>query len=172
MPVNKIWVLAEAFEGKALTITLELLTAARSLASTVEAFTWGGDTESFAPELGKYGATKVYTTGDIGKALPGPAVGAALAAALQGGDAPDAILVPATYDGRDIAARVSVKLDRPVLTNVVGLTEEGGSLVSEHAIFGGTQILTAKFPTEAPGIFVIRAKSFAAEEGGGGSPEI
>src|SRR3954463_7587853 len=106
MPVNKIWVLAEAFEGKPLSITLELLTAARNLASSVEAFTWGGDTEAFAPELGKYGATKVYTAGDIGNALPGSAVGAALAAKLQDGDSPDALLVPATYDGRDIAARV------------------------------------------------------------------
>src|SRR5437763_2559198 len=136
MPVNKIWVLAEAFEGKPLTISLELLTAARNLGSTVEAFTWGGDTDTFAPELGKYGATKVYTAGDIGQALPGAAAGAALAAHIESGDAPDAILVPATYDGRDIAARVSAKLDRPVLTNVVGLTEEGGSLVTEHAIFG------------------------------------
>src|SRR4051812_49550095 len=130
MPVNKIWVLAEAFEGKPLTISLELLTAARSLGSTVEAFTWGGDTDAFAPELGKYGATKVYTAGDISQSLPGTAVGAALAAHIQSGDGPDAILVPATYDGRDIAARLSVKLDRPVLTNVVGLTEQGGALVS------------------------------------------
>jgi electron transfer flavoprotein alpha subunit len=172
MPVNKIWVLAEAFEGKPLTITLELLTAARGLASTVEAFTWGGDTESFAPELGKYGATKVYTVGDIGDALPGAAVGAALAATIDGGDAPDALLVPATYDGRDIAARVSVKLNRPVLTNVVGLSEEGGSLVSEHAIFGGAEIVKAKFTASPPGIFVIRAKSFAPEESGGGAPEV
>ena len=172
MPVNKIWVIAEAFEGKPLTISLELLTAARGLASTVEAFTWGGDTESFAPELGKYGATKVYTVGDIGQAMPGTAVGAALAAALGGGEAPDAILVPATYDGRDIAARVSAKLDKPVLTNVVGLSEEGGSLVSEHAIFGGSEIVKAKFTASAPGIFVIRAKSFAAEESGGGAPSV
>src|SRR4051812_19436147 len=171
MPVNKIWVLAEAFEGKPLTISLELLTAARSLGSTVEAFTWGGDTESFAPTLGQYGATKVYTAGDIGQNLPGAAVGAALAQHIQT-EAPDAILIPATYDGRDIAARVSAKLDRPVLTNVVGLREDGGALVSEHAIFGGAQIVNAKFTADAPGIFVIRAKSFVAEEGGGGSPEV
>ena len=29
MPVNRIWVIAESFEGKPLTISLELLTAAR-----------------------------------------------------------------------------------------------------------------------------------------------
>ena len=83
------------------------------------------------------------------------------------GSGPDAVLLPATYDGRDIAGRLSVKLDRPVLTNVVGLSEADGGLVSQHAIFGGAEILTAKFTAEGPGIFVIRAKSFAAEPSGG-----
>ena len=172
MPVNRIWVIAESFEGKPLTISLELLTAARSLGSTVEAVVWGGDGEAVAGQLGAYGATKVYNVGDIGQHLPGVAVGSALAEAIKGGDAPDAILVPTTYDGRDIAGRLSAKLDKPVLTNIVGLAESGGKLVSEHAIFGGNQILHAGFTADGPGIYVIRAKSFAAEESGGGAPEV
>src|SRR3954471_4805869 len=135
MPVNRIWVLAESFEGKPLTISLELLTAARSLGSTVEAVVWGADGEAVAGQLGAYGATKVYNAGDIGQNLPGVAVASALADTITGGDAPDAILVPTTYDGRDIAGRLSVKLDKPVLTNIVGLSESGGALVSEHAVF-------------------------------------
>ena len=87
--------------------------------------------------------------------------------AVASGGGPDAVLFPATYDGRDIAGRLSVKLDRPVLTNVVGLTAGDGGLVSEHAIFGGSQVLTAKFTGEGPEIFVVRAKSFAAEPSGG-----
>ena len=59
--------------------------------------------------------------GDLGGALPGVPVAAAMAALIEGGNAPDAILIPATYDGRDIAGRLSAKLDRPVLTNVTGL---------------------------------------------------
>ena len=117
-------------------------------------------------------ATKVHNAGDIGQQLPGVAVGGALAALISGGDVPDAILIPATYDGRDIAGRLSVKIDRPVLTNVVGLAEDGGRLVSEHAIFGGNQILKAAPTAGGPGIYVVRAKSFAAEESGGGAPEI
>jgi electron transfer flavoprotein alpha subunit len=172
MPVNRIWVVAESFDGKPITTTLELLTAARGLGSTVEAVTWGADAEAVATELGKYGATKVYNAGDIGQQLPGVAVAAAMAEVIKGGDTPDAILVPTTYDGRDIAGRLSVKLDKPVLTNVVGLSEQGGKLVSEHAIFGGNQILHADFATDAPGIFVVRAKSFGVEESGGGAPEV
>jgi len=171
MPIDKIWVLAESFDGKALPVTLELLTGARDLAGTVEAFTWGADTDAVAPQLGAHGATAVYTTGDIGPALPGVPVAAAMAAQIRAGNSPDAILVPATYDGRDVAGRLSAGIDRPVLTNVVGLSDEGW-LVSEHAIFGGSQVLKARFTGEAPGIFVIRAKSFAAEESGGAAPEV
>jgi electron transfer flavoprotein alpha subunit len=172
MAVDKIWVIAESFEGKALPVTLELLSKARELAGTVEAVTWGGDADAIASQLGAYGASKVYSAGDIGSALPGVPVAAALAAQIQGGNTPDAILIPATYDGRDIAGRLSARIDRPVLTNVVGLSEDAGRLVSEHGIFGGTEILKAAFTGEKPGIFVVRAKSFAAEEGGAATPEV
>ena len=77
--------------------------------------------------------------------LPGPAVAAAIAAQIGGGNAPDAILVAQTYDGRDIAGRLSARIDRPVLTNIVGLEAADGGLVTEHAIFGGTEILNARF---------------------------
>ena len=171
MAIDKVWVLAEAFEGKPLGITLELLTKARELGSTVEAFTWGGDTDTFAPELGKYGATKVYTTGDLGPSLPGVPVAAAIAAQVEAGTGPDVLLVAQTYDGRDVAGRLSARLDRPVLTNVVDLAG-GDAPTSCHAIFGGTEIVKAKFTGESPQIFLVRPKSFAPEEGGGGAPEV
>jgi electron transfer flavoprotein alpha subunit len=172
MAVDNIWVVAESFEGKALPVTLELLTEARQLGATVAAFTWGPDTDAVAPQLGAYGAKKVYTVGDIGSGLPGAPVAAAIAAEIRGGNSPAALFIPATYDGRDIAGRLSARIDRPVLTNVVGLSDEGGTLVSEHAIFGGSDVLKARFTGEGPGIFVIRAKSFAAEEGGEATPEV
>jgi electron transfer flavoprotein alpha subunit len=166
MSVQKIWVLAEVADGAPVTTSLELLTAARSLASTVEAVAWGDATAAVAPTLGEYGATTVFDVGDLGGGLPGAPVAAAIAEAVSGG-APDAILFPATYDGRDIAARLSVKLDRPVLTNVVDLTEQDGVLVTTHAIFGGSEMASARFTGEGPGIYVVRAKSFTAEPSGG-----
>jgi electron transfer flavoprotein alpha subunit len=167
MSVDKIWVLAEVADGAPLTTSLELITESRSLAGTVEAVAWGDDTASVAATLGEYGVTTVYDVGDLAGALPGAPVAASIAAAVAAGNGPDAILFPATYDGRDIAGRLSVKLDRPVLTNVVGLTAADGGLVTEHAIFGGSQILSARFTGEGPGIYVVRAKSFAAEPSGG-----
>jgi electron transfer flavoprotein alpha subunit len=114
----------------------------------------------------------VYSVGDLGAGLTGVPVAAAIAAQVTSGNAPDAIVVPATYDGRDIAGRLSARLDRPVLTNVVGLEPDGGALVSEHAIFGGSEVLKARFTGPGPAIFVVRPKSFGAEEGGAASPDV
>ena len=167
MSVDKIWVLAEVSDGVPITTSLELITAARSLATTVEAVAYGDDTASVAAVLGEYGVTTVHDVGDLAGSLPGVPVAASIAAAVESGTGPDAVLFPATYDGRDIAGRLSAKVDRPVLTNVVDLIEADGGLVSQHAIFGGTQVLSAKFTGEGPQIFVVRAKSFAAELSGG-----
>ena len=65
-----------------------------------------------------------------------------------------------------------MRLDRPVLTNVTGLEVSDGAVSSQHPVFGGTHIVTARFTGEGPGIFVIRAKSFAAEPSGGAPAEV
>jgi electron transfer flavoprotein alpha subunit len=170
MALDNVWVLAEFGEAGPTSLTQELLTEARSIGSTVAAVAWGASTSEHAAALGEYGATKVYDVGDVGETLPGVPVAAAIAALVEGGDKPDALLVPASYDGRDVAGRLSVKLDRPVLTNVVGLSEDGGS--SQHSLFGGTVSATARFTGEGPHIYVVRAKSFAAEPSGGGAAEV
>ncbi|MBW3615176.1 MAG: electron transfer flavoprotein subunit alpha/FixB family protein [Actinobacteria bacterium] len=169
MAFDKVWVLAEASHGKPTSVTYELLTKARQLGSTVEAIAWGADGETYASQLGRFGASRVQSVGDLGGALPGVPVAAAMAAAIRGGDKPDAILFPQSYDGRDIAGRLSARLDLGVLTNLVDLADDG---TSEHAIFGGSTIVRARFTGERPYLFVVRPKSFAAVEGGVGTPEL
>jgi electron transfer flavoprotein alpha subunit len=165
MTLPTLWVLCEPSTGSFSSTSLELLSEARSLASAVAAITWG-EGGSFAGVAGEYGATTLYDIGDLAGALPGVPVAHAIEALIASHGAPDAILIPATYDGRDVAGRLSARLDRPVLTNVTGLLDEGG-LVTEHPVFGGSQMVKAKFTGEGPGIIVVRAKSFAAEPSGG-----
>jgi electron transfer flavoprotein alpha subunit len=172
MSIDKIWVLAEEADGSATSTTLELLTEARSMGSSVAAVTWGGGAGAVAAQLGEFGATTIYDTGDLSGALPGAPVAAAVAALIESGDRPDVILIPASYDGRDIAGRLSVKIDSPVITNVIGLSVEGDEVRSQHGLFGGAQMATARFTGERPWIFVVRAKSFTAEPGGGAAAAI
>ncbi len=168
MTVRTLWVLCEPTTAGISTTSLELLTAARGLAGTVEAITWGQDAAANAAVLGAHGASTVHDVGDLAGALPGVPVAAAIARLVGAAGAPDALLIPTSYDGRDVAGRLSVRLDRPVLTNVTGLGEEGGVLVAEHPVFGGTLTVKSRFTSEGPGIFVVRAKSFTAEPSGGG----
>jgi len=172
MATDKIWVLIDTAEGKPSSGGLELLTAARRFGSTVEAVVWGESSEAAAGPAGAHGAARLLVLGDLGGGLAGPAVSSALAARISGGEGPDVILAPSSYECRDIIGRLSVKIDRPVLANIVGLTKEGDGLVTEHAIFGGTQIAKARFTGEGPGLFIVRPKTFAAEESGGGPAEV
>jgi electron transfer flavoprotein alpha subunit len=172
MALNRIWVYAEAADGKVAPITLEMLTKARELAGTVEAVYGDGDADAIAETLGAHGATKVYATGDLQGSTPGVPVASAVAALIEGGDAPDLILFGTTYEGRDVAARLSVALDKPVVTNNTDIAVEGDDVVMTEPVFGGTKLVRTRFTGGGPHLALIRPKSFAAEESGGGVPEV
>jgi electron transfer flavoprotein alpha subunit len=171
MAISNVWVFAQGADGAPTTATQELLTKARELGSSVTAFV-AGEADSFAAGLGEFGATKVYATGDLGGKLPGVAGAAAMKAVIDGGDSPDIILFPQNYEGRDIVARLSVKLDKPVLTNNVALAVQDDVVLVTTPVFGGTKMVSTTFTGAGPFLVTFRPKSFAAEPAGGGAPEI
>jgi electron transfer flavoprotein alpha subunit len=170
MAVSKVWVFAEAAEGKVSTATLEMLTEARKSGGTVEAVYSGTDADAIAGQLGEYGATKVYAI-DPGDTLPGVAAAAGIAQ-LIADQSPDVILFAQSYDGRDAIARLSAKLDRPVLTNGMSMSFEGEGVTVGTAIFGGVTLVDAKYTGEGPFLAAIRPKSFAAEPSGGSAAAV
>ncbi|TPW16445.1 MAG: etfA [Acidimicrobiaceae bacterium] len=157
-----IWVFSQESNGVPTSATLELLTKARSL-GTVAAFV-GGDASAIAGALGEHGATSVYATGDLGGKLPGVAVSAAMMAALgsaaASGTTPDLIMFPQTYEGRDVMSRLSVKLDRTVLTNNIDVIVDGAKVSVTTPIFGGNTLVTTQFTGAAPHLAAFRPKSF------------
>ena len=169
--MNKVWIHAEMGGDKPSTITLELATKARALGGTVEAFYAGDNADAVAQELGQYGVSKVYTV-DTGGSLQGPAVASAMAKLVEAGEGPELIMFGSTYDGRDVLARLSVLLDRPVLTNNIDVAEEGGEVRCTTQIFGGTTIVSTAFRCDAPHLANFRPKSFAAEPGGATTAEV
>ena len=171
MAISNVWVFAEGDEGAPTAVTQELLTKARQLSSAVTAFVVG-EAESFAAGLGEYGATKVYATGDIGGRLPGVVGAAAMKAVIDGGDSPDVIMFSQDYDARDVLARLSVKLDKPVLTSNVELTVDGDDVIVTTPVFGGTKMVSTKFTAGGPFLVAFRPKSFDAEPSGGAAPEV
>ena len=171
MAINNIWVFAQVANGAPTSGTLELLTKARSLGGTVSAWV-GGDAATAAGALGEYGASKVYATGDLAGKLPGAAVSAAMKATIDGGDAPDLVLFPQTYEARDVLSRLSVKLDKTLLTNNVELSVDGDAVSVTTPIFGGNTLVTTTFTGSGPHLAAFRPKSFTPEPGGGSPAEV
>src|SRR5579872_2338288 len=172
MPMQKIWVFAEIAGGKPAPVALELLTRARSLASTVEAVAFAPDAADAAAELGAHGATTLHAGtdalwGDL--LLGGPAADAL--AALIGEHHPDLVLFGMTYTSRDVAGRLAAKLGVPVVAN--GLDVSDGDGITVHSsIFGATLNVATRFESAGPAIAIIRPKSFVAEPSGGGAAAI
>jgi electron transfer flavoprotein alpha subunit len=173
MAIDTIWVFSQSAQGGPTSGTLELLTKARELGpSTVVAFHVGSDATEVASGLGAYGAAKVYAPGDLGGRLPGPAIAGAMKAVIDGGDVPSLIMFPQSYEGRDVVARLSVKLDRTVLTNGTDISLDGDRVAVTTPMFGGNILVTTTFTGEQPHLAVFRPKSFTADEAGGGPADV
>ena len=170
MALNNIWVFAQVANGAPTSATLELLTKARSLASNVTAFTGNGGAD-IATALGEYGASKVYVA-EHGASLPGAAVAAAMKSVIDGGESPDLVMFPQNYEGRDVMSRLSVKIDRTVLTNNVDIVDGPEGVAVTTPIFGGNTLVTTTFTGSGPHLAAFRPKSFAPEPSGGAAAAV
>jgi electron transfer flavoprotein alpha subunit len=166
----KTWVFAEAIDGAPGTLALAMLTKARSFEGDLAAVYVGDPAEEALAALGAHGATTVYCI-DPGESLPAAGITAALAGLVEE-HAPDLILFGMAYTDRDVAGRLSARLDRPVLAGAVDLTVSDGSATVTNEILGGTLLVDSVFEGPAPWIAVVRPKSFAAEPAGEAMPEV
>jgi electron transfer flavoprotein alpha subunit len=80
-------------------------------------------------------------------------------AQIVGTASPAAVLVPSSPEGKEIAARLAVKLDSGVITDAVGLSSD---LVADQSIFGGGYTVKSKVAKGTP-IFTVRPNSTAPE---------
>jgi electron transfer flavoprotein alpha subunit len=170
MAVNTTWVFVEEQNGQPAPIGLELLTKARTLGSNLAALFLGTGSEELFAELGRYGATKVYHLSPDDK-LPTAAAAAAIAE-LAGTRQPDLLRFGLTSADRDVVGRLSARIDMPVISSAVDVTIDGDDVTVTNEIFGGTQLVDTVFQAGPPYLVVARPKSFPAEPGDGGAPEL
>jgi electron transfer flavoprotein alpha subunit len=161
-----IWVFVEEIDGAPSSLGLELLTKARDLGEVTAVYLGG---EGAISALGDHGAVRVLLASP-GDALPSTPVATALAerAAAEG---PDLILFGQAYTDRDVAGILAARLGVGVLSNAANVRVTGDGVETDHEIFGGTQIATARMATR-PAIVIARPKSFAALASGGGEPAV
>ncbi|HEY6468803.1 MAG TPA: electron transfer flavoprotein subunit alpha/FixB family protein [Candidatus Dormibacteraeota bacterium] len=172
MALGKIWVFVEIADGKPAPVALELLTKARSLASTVEAVAFAPGADAAATELGAHGATTLYAGTDAvwGEVLLGGPAADALAALITD-HKPDLVLFGMTYNSRDVAGRLAAKLGVPVIANGLDVSDADGITV-HSSVFGATLNVATRFESSAPAIAIVRPKSFVAEPSGGGAATV
>ena len=167
-----VWVFAETVDGAPKPVVLELLTKARSLGETTAVALGPGASKS-AATLGEYGAKKVYAHEDAAfrDVLATPAVD--LMARLIEKDRPDLVIFGMTYDGRDVASRLSARLGTALIANATDITSKDGGWAIVSPMFGGSLLVTTVPKTKAPVIVLIRPKAVAAEPAGsGGEPRL
>jgi electron transfer flavoprotein alpha subunit len=160
--VPGILVYAETVEGSPLPLAFELLTKARTLGDA-DAVALGPGAEKAAPALGQFGARTVYVQEDqaFRDILAAPAVD--VLRRVVEARAPDLLLVGMTYDGRDIASRLSAQLGTALVANATDVVERTGGFGVITPMFGGSLMVTTVSKSPPPAVLLVRPKAFAAE---------
>lgn len=166
---NTIWVLIEVDNGEPVQSSLEVLGKAAKL-GRAEAVVLGSAASAVAPTLGSYGAEKVYAHADpiYDQYLTLPALETLSALIKQ--HQPALLLLPTTYELRDIAARLSVRNDMGLITDATDLAF-GNDGLKVTVPWGGENLVTVTLPHGA-GIVLTRPKAFSLERYEGRTAEI
>jgi len=125
-------------------------------------------TSAAAAQLAGFGADRTWVAESETLALCQPDIAAAAIARLVEAGDYDAVIFPATAQGRDIAPRVGARLGRSVASEVIECRREDGAIVVRRPMYAGKAIATLRF-TPGPAVMTIRANVFApAGEGAAG----
>ncbi|WP_167193162.1 electron transfer flavoprotein subunit alpha/FixB family protein [Brevibacterium pigmentatum] len=152
-------VLTADAEGQLEKPAAELLGGAAEIGSPVALVLAAGSADAAAEKAAELGAvatlTAAATEGNLGTA----AVDAVAAAAEL--TAPDAVLVPNTLDGRDIAGRYAVRSGSAVSVDATGLERDSEGIVANHSVYGGGYTASSA-PTFGAPIVTVRLGSIEA----------
>lgn len=168
--MGKVIVIGELSKGELASHTFELATLAQNLngeVAVVISAKDNADSAGLSSALGAYGVAQLHLV-NPGTGLSGAALANYIAPLLADGDV---VLGPQTYLGRDVVSQLSVLTDKSVLSNATNVSLEDGVIVSEHPVFGGTQIVKAKL-NSSPYLALVRPKSIAAQEGNTATCEV
>ncbi len=122
----------------------------------------GEATDDVVATLGEYGATTVYTVSapEIEQFLSLPKAEASIAVARR--SQPAAILVTSGPEGKDVAARVAVRLDSGLVTDAVDVTSEGGTLVTTQSVVAGSFHVRSQVVRGTP-VITVRPNATTAQ---------
>ncbi|ANI92735.1 electron transfer flavoprotein subunit alpha/FixB family protein [Dietzia timorensis] len=159
----EVLVVVEHVDGELKNVTKELLTAARTLGEpSAVVFGAEGTAEGFKDALAAAGAEKIYVAegSNVTDYVVNPKVDV-LAGLAENGAA--GVILPATFEGREVGGRVAARTGSGFLTDLVEI-KDGGNAV--HSIFGGAYTVEAEVSGDCP-VYVLRPGSVEAQENAG-----
>jgi electron transfer flavoprotein alpha subunit len=164
---KNVLVIAEQIEGAFRKVTFEALSVGRQIADQLggqlQAVVMGSQIESAAAQLGQYGAAGILVAEDPGLAeYTGDAYMQVAAEAIQK-TAPLLVILGATTQGKELAARLSARLDAALATDCIALKAEGERIAATRSIYGGKILADVELAGE-PVIATIRPNTFPAIE--------
>ncbi|MBA2310963.1 MAG: electron transfer flavoprotein subunit alpha/FixB family protein [Pseudonocardiales bacterium] len=163
----EVLVLVDHFDGDIRKVSYELLTAARALGEPSAVVVGApGTAAKLADGLKAHGAEKIYVAESEQATEYLAAPEAAVLAGLVESVSPAAVLLAASGDGKEIAARLAVRTNSALLSDVVAVGPDG----VQHSIFGGAFTVEARGATEHP-VITVRAGSVEIEATDGAGAE-
>jgi electron transfer flavoprotein alpha subunit len=158
-----VLVIAEQVDGAFRKVTFEALSAARKLNAEVNAVVLGSGIEEAAAELGKYGAAKILVADDAALADYTVDAYTNVLAEVIGQVGPAVVILGATSQGKELAGRLSARLDAGLATDCVALKMEGGQVTATRPMYGGKVLADVTLIGE-PVVVALRPNIIAAEE--------
>jgi electron transfer flavoprotein alpha subunit len=158
-----VLVIAEQMDGAFRKVTFEALSAARRLDTDVVAVVLGSGIEGAAAELGKYGAAKILVADDAALAEYTVDAYTEVVAGIVAQTNPGVVILGATAQGKELAGRLSARLDAGLATDCVAIDLDGAQVIATRPMYGG-KILADVALTGAPAIVALRPNIVAAEE--------
>jgi electron transfer flavoprotein alpha subunit len=167
--MSEVLVLVDHADGAVKKPTYELLTLARRIGEASAVFIGPqASAADVAAKVGRYGAGKVYVIDDAG--LKGYLVAPkaeALAQLVEKTDGLAAILIPSSYEGKEIAGRLAIKIDSGLITDAVDVQAgPDGEPVTTQSVFAGNYTVNATVARGTP-IVTVKPNAATPEEAAG-----
>jgi len=156
--MSTILVLAErAADGSVKKVTLELLTLAARIGEPSAVVIGAEPTTDALAKLAEFGAANVVVVAgaDFDDFVVAPTAEALAAVITE--QTPAAVLIPSTAHGKEVAARVAVRLGSGIITDAVDVD---ASLVATQPVFGGATVVHSRVTQGVP-LITVRPNSIA-----------
>ena len=160
--------IAEQRDGEFRKISYELVSEGRRMADSlgqgVTALLLGADIKEKASTLGHYGADKVLVADDPRlKTYTTDAYVSVIAELVKAHD-PAILLLGASVQGKDLAARLSARLEAGMAQDCTAFSLEGGNLVAIRPIYAGKANAKVTFSDCTPQIATARPNVLTLNE--------